>query len=267
LLVFANCHLYSICKVLFAVFWPFLNRTEIFKTSVRAGAEMSGASYAAGFGSPSRLYAAAHERLGMTPGVYQDGGLGMEIRYVILDTGFGRLLAAATARGVCAVSLGEDDGLLEQALRQEYPAAVVRRAVPPLDGTSDLSDSADDSDFGMWVAAIVRHLQGALPRLDLPLDLQASAFQLRVWEALRGIPYGETRSYGEVARAMGQPGAARAVARACAANPAALLIPCHRVVRGDGQPGGYRWGSQRKRALLDQENALRMTTADDRDGA
>ncbi len=260
-------HVFKKCTGLTPRQYAAARRMEIFKTSVRAGAEMSGASYAAGFGSSSRLYAAAHERLGMTPGVYQDGGLGMEIRYVTLDTGFGRLLAAATARGVCSVSLGEDDGLLEQALRQEYPAAVVRRAAPPLDGTFDLSDSADDSAFGTWVAAIIRHLQGSLPRLDLPLDLQASAFQLRVWEALRGIPYGETRSYGEVARAMGQPGAARAVARACAANPAALVIPCHRVVRGDGQPGGYRWGSQRKRALLDQENALRMTAADDRDGA
>lgn len=242
-------------------------RMELFKSSVRAGEELSGAAYAAGFGSPSRLYAAAPEKLGMTPGAYHGGGLGMEISYVIVETRFGRLLAAVTTRGVCAVSLGEDDALLEQALRMEYPAAVLRRVWLNRERIPESSAAGEDGIQGVWVEAIVRHLQGSLPRLDLPLDLQATAFQLRVWEVLRRIPYGETRSYGEVARAIGKPGAARAVARACAANPVALVTPCHRVVRGDGAPGGYRWGSQRKLALLDQENALRTTAADNRDAA
>lgn len=239
-------------------------RMEVFKTLVRAGEALTGAAYTAGFGSPSRVYATAPATLGMTPGEYRDGGLGMTIRYVIVPTPFGRLLAAAAARGLCAVYMGDDDTRLEENLRQEYPAAEVRRAPSEPEENSNPSAASAADLLGAWVEAITRHLQGSLPRLDLPLDLQATAFQLRVWEELRRIPYGETRSYGEVARAIGQPGAARAVARACAANPAALVTPCHRVVRGDGQPGGYRWGSRRKQALLEQENALRNTAANDR---
>jgi len=147
-------------------------------------------------------------------------------------------LVAATERGICGVSLGDTDAALEHALHIEYPAVEIVH---------------DGSGLEAWVEAILKHLEGAQPHLDLPLDLQATAFQWQVWEALRAIPYGDTRSYGQVARSLGQPTAARAVARACATNPVALVIPCHRVVREDGQLGGYRWDITRKRALLAQE--------------
>jgi AraC family transcriptional regulator of adaptative response/methylated-DNA-[protein]-cysteine methyltransferase len=205
------------------------------KERLRAGEPVAGALYEAGYGSSSRLYAQAPAHLGMTPASYRRGGQGMHIAYTIVDSPLGRLLVGATERGVCAVSLGDDDAALESALRREYPAAEIRR---------------DEPGMGEWVAAIVRHLEGSQPRLDLPLDLQGTAFQWRVRELLRAIPYGSTRSYGDLARELGQPGAARAVARVCATNPAALVLPCHRVVREDGDLGGYRWGLERKRALL-----------------
>src|SRR5262249_12071921 len=144
----------------------------------------------------------------------------------------GRLLLAATERGVCMVSLGDDDATLERALRAEFPAAEVRR---------------DGSGLGEWLAEGLRHLRGEQPHVGLPVDVRATAFQWRVWQELRKIPYGSTRTYGEVARALGQPTAARAVARACATNPVSVVVPCHRVVREDGGLGGYRWGLERKR--------------------
>ncbi len=166
------------------------------------------------------------------------------IGYTIVDSPsplpLGRLLVGATTRGVCAVRLGRSDAALEAELAREYPDAELRR---------------DGAPLAPWVNALLRHLAGDAARLDLPLDVEATAFQQRAWQALRAIPYGETRSYGAVAEAIGQPGAARAVARACAANPVALVIPCHRVVRGDGDPGGYRWGVARKRLLLEQERS------------
>src|SRR5437016_7472358 len=166
------------------------------------------------------------------------------IGYTIVDSPsplpLGRLLVGATTRGVCAVRLGRSDAALEAELAREYPDAALHR---------------DGAPLAPWVNALLRHLSGHAARLDLPLDVEATAFQQRVWEALRAIPYGETRSYGAVAEAIGLPGAARAVARACAANPVALVIPCHRVVRGDGDPGGYRWGVARKRLLLEQERS------------
>src|SRR5712691_4718489 len=166
------------------------------------------------------------------------------IGYTIVDApaplSLGRLLVAATTRGVCAVRLGRSDAALEAELAREHPSAELRR---------------DGAPLAPWVNTLLRHLAGEAPRLDLPLDVEATAFQRRVWQALRAIPYGETRSYGAVADAIGHPGAARAVARACAANPVALVIPCHRVVRGDGDPGGYRWGVARKRLLLEQERS------------
>jgi AraC family transcriptional regulator, regulatory protein of adaptative response / methylated-DNA-[protein]-cysteine methyltransferase len=165
------------------------------------------------------------------------------IRYTLLACPLGRLLLAATPRGICAVYLGDADADLEARLRREYPEAEVRR---------------DDAGLSPWSDELLRHLDGRQPHLDLPLDVQATAFQWRVWQALRAIPYGSTRSYGEIARAIGQPAAARAVARACATNPVAVLIPCHRVVREDGGLGGYYWGVERKQALLDREkNAAR----------
>ena len=166
------------------------------------------------------------------------------IGYTIVDSPtprpLGRLLVAATTRGVCAVRLGRSDAGLEAELAREHPSAELRR---------------DGAPLAPWVNAVLRHLAGQATRLDVPLDVEATAFQQRVWQALRAIPYGETRSYGAVAEAIGHPGAARAVARACAANPVALVIPCHRVVRGDGDPGGYRWGVARKRLLLEQERS------------
>jgi AraC family transcriptional regulator of adaptative response/methylated-DNA-[protein]-cysteine methyltransferase len=176
----------------------------------------------------------------MTPATYRRGAAAVAIRYTAADCPLGRLLLAGTERGVCAVYLGDDDAALEAELRREFPAAEVSR---------------DPDGLDPWVAEVVRHLRGAQPHLDLPLDVRATAFQCRVWEELRKIPYGSTRTYRQVAEALGRPSAVRAVARACATNPVSLVIPCHRVVRGDGGLGGYRWGLSRKQALLDREKA------------
>jgi AraC family transcriptional regulator of adaptative response/methylated-DNA-[protein]-cysteine methyltransferase len=214
-------------------------RLERLKTGLRDGQPVTHSLYDAGYGSSSRLYERSNSQLGMTPATYRRGGRGMSLAYTVVDSPLGRLLVAATERGVSAVSLGTSDGALERALRQEYPAAEIRR---------------DDGALSRWVRALLDHLRGSQPHLDLPLDVRATAFQRRVWQELRSIPYGATRSYGDVARAIGRPTAARAVARACATNPAALVIPCHRVVAGDGALGGYRWGSDRKRELLARES-------------
>lgn len=214
-------------------------RTERFKAEVRNGRPVTEAVYAAGYGSSSRLYERANEHLGMTPAAYRLGGKGMKIEYTIANSPLGRMLVAATERGVCAVSFGEEDGELEKALRAEYPQADIYRGGERLSG---------------WVQALLNHLAGIMPHLDLPLDVRASAFQLRVWEELRRIPYGERRSYAQIAAAIGKPKAVRAVARACATNPAAVVIPCHRVLRSDGTLGGYRWGLERKKALLEKES-------------
>jgi AraC family transcriptional regulator of adaptative response/methylated-DNA-[protein]-cysteine methyltransferase len=198
------------------------------------------AMYEVGYGSSSRLYERAAAQLGMTPGTYRRGGRGMRLRYTVAACPLGRLLLAATERGVSAVYLGDEDGPLEEALRREYPAAEVTR---------------DDRSLGGWLGELLEHLHGRRPHLDLPLDVQATAFQRRVWQELQAIPYGRTRSYGEVARRLGRPTATRAVARACATNPVSVVVPCHRVVREDGGLGGYRWGLERKRRLLEQERA------------
>lgn len=216
------------------------HRLEQFKSGIKEGRDVTDSMYDAGYGSSSRLYEKASEQLGMTPATYRRGGKGMNINYTIVDCHMGRLLVAATERGVCAVSFGDDDQKLESSLAAAYMAADIRR---------------DETDLGKWVKALLAHLDGSQPHLDLPVDVQATAFQLRVWKELRRIPYGATRSYGEIAKAIGQPGASRAVAQACAANSVALLIPCHRVVREDGNVSGYRWGAERKRALLENEKA------------
>ncbi len=196
------------------------------------------ALYEVGYGSSSRLYEQASAQLGMTPGTYKRGGATMAIRYVVLHCPLGRLLLAGTERGVCAIYLGEDDEVLAAELSREFPAAAVELAEEPLRG---------------WASAVVEHLSGQQPHLDLPLDVRATAFQWRVWQELRKIPAGQTRTYKEVAEALGLPTAARAVARACATNPVSVVVPCHRVVRGDGGLGGYRWGLERKQALLERE--------------
>lgn len=211
-----------------------------FKVRVREGESVTGAMYDAGFGSSSRLYEHAPSELGMTPATYGRGGRGAIINYTITPSPLGRLLVAATERGVCAVKLGDSDEALQSDLRKEYPEAEIKRM---------------DTKLQSSVERLLDYLAGKQPHLDLPLDIQATAFQRQVWEKLRAIPYGKTRSYGEVAKAMGQPKAVRAVARACASNPVALVIPCHRVIREDQSLGGYRWGLDRKKKLLEKERS------------
>ena len=211
-------------------------KRELKRTSV------TDAMYAAGFGSPSRLYAAVPGALGMTPSAYGAGGANERISYDIVATPLGMMLAAATARGLCRVALGEDAGELERRLREEFPSATLRRRP----GTMRPA-----------VAALRAAAGGSPLQAALPLDVRATAFQQKVWQALRAIPAGETATYAEIARRVGQPGASRAVARACAANPLAIAVPCHRVVPASGGIGGYRWGSERKKKLLERESARR----------
>ncbi len=213
-------------------------RTARLKAHLRAGEDVTGALYAAGFGAPSRLYEQAGATLGMTPGAYRRRGRGLRIAFAVAPCALGRVLVATTARGVCAVYLGDDARALEAELRAEFAAAEIDR---------------DDSALAEAVAAVVARIDGKPAARDLPLDAQGTAFQRRVWEELRRIPPGETRSYSAVAEALGRPTATRAVARACATNQVSVLIPCHRVLRADGGLGGYRWGIARKRALLDVE--------------
>lgn len=207
------------------------------KGRLRAGAGVSDAIYGAGYGSPSRVYERADAQLGMPPAVYRGGGKGMQIGYTIVDSPLGRLLVAATPRGVCAVSLGDDDDHLERELRAEYPRAAITR----------------DDEIGAAVDPILAYLEGQTPSLDLPLDVRATAFQRQVWQALQAIPYGETRTYLQIAESLGNPRAVRAVGRACATNPVSLVVPCHRAVGSDGKLHGFRWGLGRKQALLDLE--------------
>ncbi len=214
-------------------------RVNRFKQGVRKGEAITTAIYDAGFGSSSRLYERASSQLGMTPATYGKGGRGAVITYAIVKAPLGRLLVAATNKGVCSVMLGDSDAALEANLFNEFPAAEIRHDEEPL--RSSLN-------------AIVEHLKSKSPHIDLPLDIRATAFQRQVWEQLRAIPYGQTHSYSEVAKAIGQEKAVRAVARACATNPVALVIPCHRVIREDKSLGGYRWGLERKKKLLETEH-------------
>lgn len=209
------------------------------KARLRSGETVSRATFDAGFGSSSRVYERAQEELGMTPAAYRAGGRGITIRFTVVDTRLGRLLLAATERGVCSVALGEDEEALEAALRREFPRATIGRA---------------DDALAAWAANVAAHVSGAALE-PIPLDVPGTDFQWEVWRALQEIPPGSTRSYRDIAIAIGRPAAARAVARACASNRVALLIPCHRVVRGEGTLGGYRWGVDRKRALLRGEGA------------
>ncbi len=209
-----------------------------FKTLVREGEPVTQALYDSGFNSSSRLYEHAPEELGMTPATYGKGGQGINISYTIVASPLGQLLVAMTERGVCAVRMGDTDAELETDLRSEFPAANIQRS---------------DSALREPVQKILSHLNDKEPRLDLPLDIRSTAFQRQVWEKLREIPYGETASYSDVAKSLGKDRAVRAVGRACATNPVALVIPCHRVVRGDQSLGGYRWGLERKQRLLERE--------------
>ncbi len=216
------------------------HRVRALKTALRDGRTVSSATYEAGFASGRRVYETAAEALGMTPGVYRRRGTGVTIHYTAVPTSLGLLLVAVTERGVCSVSLGDDEAVLVDALRAEFPAAELARA----------TDSRD-----RLVDSVVAHVEGRAGDDELPLDVRATAFQWQVWRALQQIPEGATRSYQAVAVELGRPTAARAVARACASNRIAVLIPCHRVVRGDGALGGYRWGIARKAALLAREGS------------
>jgi len=226
-------------------------RMRRLKSRLKRGDNVTTALYEAGYGSSSRLYERAPSHLGMTPAAYGRGGAGMQIHYAIVGSPLGRLLVGATDRGISALYLGESDGMLRAALRKEYPSADLF-ADSPAHGAKSHGVSGGGS-LGEWVGKILAHLRGQEPHLDLPTDVQATAFQRRVWEELRKIPYGATKTYTEVARAIGRPAAIRAVARACATNPVSVVVPCHRVVRQDGNLAGYRWGINRKRALLEKE--------------
>ena len=218
-------------------------RAERARAALRAGTTVLAATFEGGFGTGKALYDRADDALGMTPGTYRRGGAGLHVRYALFDTALGVALVAATPRGVCAVALGDDGDALAADLQQTFHAARVER---------------DDAGLGPWAEPVLRALAGAPGHAAdalnaLPVDIQATAFQRRVWDALRAIPVGETRTYGEVATAIGRPTAVRAVARACSANPVALVVPCHRVVGAGGALRGYRWGSERKRRLLEAE--------------
>jgi AraC family transcriptional regulator of adaptative response/methylated-DNA-[protein]-cysteine methyltransferase len=212
------------------------------KQGLRESSDVTRAVVDAGYGSPSRVYEDGAARLGMPPGVYRRGGAGMRIHWTLIDTTIGRALVAATDRGICAVALGEDETKLLAELREEFPQAELFRV------------QAGRDEF---LAPRVRAVADALAGLSghVSLELIGTAFQQRVWQALMKIPRGQTRSYAELAAALGQPRAARAVARACAQNRLAVLVPCHRIIRGDGSLGGYRWGLPVKDELLQRERA------------
>jgi len=212
------------------------------RTSLRDGRDVTTAIYEAGYGSPSRVYEAAPTGKGMSLSNYRRGGAGMRIGYSTMASPVGIVLVAATENGVCSVKIGDSESALEQDLRREYPAAEI---------------APDQKQRSEWVKAIARHLRGEAPSLDLPIDVRATAFQWKVWRALQRIPYGETRAYADVARGIGKPKAVRAVARACATNPVALVVPCHRVVPSAGGVGGYRWGTKTKEKLLATERTAR----------
>jgi AraC family transcriptional regulator of adaptative response/methylated-DNA-[protein]-cysteine methyltransferase len=213
-------------------------RAQRLKEGLRPGVTVTQALYDAGFGSGSRLYANAREHLGMSPARYRSGGEGILIRSAVARTDLGWVLIAGTERGICAIDLGDSRKALVDALKTRFDGAEHREG---------------DPEFVRWVCRVAESIVSPRRGLDLPLDIRGTAFQRRVWQELRRIPAGRTASYGEVARRIGKPGSARAVARACASNPLALAVPCHRVVRSDGDPGGYRWGIERKRALLERE--------------
>ena len=213
-------------------------RAQRFRRDLRKGKPLTGAIYDAGYGSSSRVYERRPTGHGMTPAEYRRGAKGTSITFTVVNSSLGRLLVAGTEKGLCSVKLGDRDEALEQDLRAEYPSATIER---------------ERGAFVEWVRTIVEHLDGRAPEIDLPLDVKATAFQWKVWRYLQSIPYGETRAYSDVARAIGAPRAIRAVARACAANHVCVVIPCHRVVQKGGGLGGYRWGVERKRRLLQKE--------------
>lgn len=217
-------------------------RVKQLKRSLRDSGDVTEAVYDAGFNSSSRVYERADTRLGMTPNQYRQQGRGVSISHATIESPVGLMMIGATDRGLCFLQFGSSRKELLDALKSEYPLANHEPMRQPA-----------NPDFQTWVDAIANHVTGKQPHLDLPLDIRATAFQMRVWTFLQSIPYGEIKSYSEVAAGIGQPKAVRAVASACAKNNVALVIPCHRVIRGTGELGGYRWGLERKRVLIDRE--------------
>jgi AraC family transcriptional regulator of adaptative response/methylated-DNA-[protein]-cysteine methyltransferase len=213
-------------------------RLRLLKRNLQAGDNVTRAMYDAGYGSSSRLYEKTASQLGMTPDKYRRGAIAATLRYTCADSPLGRMLIAATERGVCSIQFARSDGELIEGLKREFPFAVRK---------------PDDGGLRAWVDALLAKIRGKELDAALPLDIRSTAFQRRVWTYLQSIPFGATQSYSQVARAIGQPSASRAVARACATNPVAVAIPCHRVVREDGSISGYRWGVERKKTLLEME--------------
>jgi AraC family transcriptional regulator of adaptative response/methylated-DNA-[protein]-cysteine methyltransferase len=213
-------------------------RIRGFRQHLKAGHSVTRAMHEAGYSSTSRLYSRTASELGMEPGKYRRGAIAAPVRYTCADSPLGRILIAATDKGICSIQFADSDEELEQGLKQEFPYAIRRR---------------DDDALAEVVQNLMRHMRGLATAESIPMDIQATAFQRRVWSYLQSIGFGETRSYSEVAKAIRRPSAVRAVARACAANPVAIAIPCHRVLRSNGDLGGYRWGIDRKKALLEME--------------
>jgi AraC family transcriptional regulator of adaptative response/methylated-DNA-[protein]-cysteine methyltransferase len=213
-------------------------RLRLLKRNLQAGDNVTRAMYDAGYGSSSRLYEKTSSQLGMTPDKYRRGAVAAAIRYACADSPLGRMLIAATDKGVCSIQFAPSDGELLEGLKREFPFAVRK---------------PDEGALKVWIKVLLAKMSGRDLNAALPLDIRATAFQRRVWTYLQSIPFGATRSYGQVAKGIGQPSASRAVARACATNPVAVAIPCHRVVREDGSASGYRWGVERKKTLLEME--------------
>ncbi len=228
--------------------WLVARKRQRFRRALREGSSVADAIYGAGYGSPSRVYESSDKALGMTPATYAKGGAGAHIDYTTVDSDYGRVLVAATQKGIAAVFLGDDDRALEKDLKQDFPAADIER---------------NDDALGPRVKGVLSRLYGrkpsALDAPDVPLDIVGTAFQWKVWKALTEIPAGETRTYGEIARRIGEPKSARAVGRACATNQAAVVIPCHRAVGSTGKLTGYRWGVARKERLLAEERRRSST--------
>jgi len=215
-------------------------RMNQLKRNLQAGHSVTRALYDAGYSSSSRLYERTASQLGMTPDKYRRGAIAAPICYTCADSPLGRMLIAATDKGICAIQFADSDEELAHGLKHEFPFAIRRR---------------DDLGMKQWKDDLLHQMRGQKLNANLPLDIQATAFQRRVWTYLQSIPFGSINSYSQVAKGIGQPTATRAVARACATNPVAVAIPCHRVVREDGGMGGYRWGIERKQALLQMEHA------------
>jgi len=226
--------------------WGKAHRLGRFADRLDAGEGIAEAAYGAGFGASSRAYEAAPNGLGMTPAARRRGGRGETIRYTVVSTWLGWAIVAATERGICMTALADSRAALESDLRRRFPSADLLPA---------------DAALAGWAERVVRYITRPGDALDLPLDIRGTAFQARVWRALQKIPPGKTATYSEIAAALGQPQSVRAVAQACASNKLAVVVPCHRVVRRDGDLAGYRWGIERKRALLDRERGAVMADA------